>query len=131
MDRSTKTTRHIMSFSFVLSAEVEPWSPTPCRLASLLEHHGAANALLLGTVIDEAGCSQVLTGVPHGLVDSELLFGLPSPALAQQDLAELCANARIQTSKFPTAQWCGLEGQPGLPEEAALRDHPGIQFSAR
>src|SRR5437660_1599742 len=38
-------------------------------LASVLEHYGAANAVLLSTVIDEAGCSHVLAGVPHGFVD--------------------------------------------------------------
>ena len=43
--------------------------PGEADLASVLELHAAARSLLLGTVIDEAGCSHVLASVPHGLVD--------------------------------------------------------------
>jgi hypothetical protein len=64
-----------------------PRDTTLSRLTSLLERHGAASAVLLRAVIDQARCSHVFTGVPHCLVDGELVFGLPSQALAQQDLA--------------------------------------------
>jgi hypothetical protein len=50
---------------------------------SVLEDHGAASTVLFGTVIDEAGCSEVLAGVPHGFVDGELVCGLPSQTPAQ------------------------------------------------
>src|SRR5437016_7969789 len=102
---------------------------TLSRLSSVLEHHSAASAVLLSTVIDEARGSHVLAGVPHGFVNGELVFGLPSWAPAQQDLAELRAHTRIETSKFAAASRWGLEGQPGLHEEAAPLDHPGVQFT--
>src|SRR5437016_4088562 len=103
---------------------------TLSRLSSVLERHSAASAVLLRTVIDEARGSHVLAGMPHGLVNGELVFGLPPRAPAQQDLAELRAHTRIETSQFAAASWWGLEGQPGLHEEAAPLDHPGVQFTA-
>src|SRR5947209_17561260 len=103
---------------------------TLSRLSSVLERHSAASTVLLRTVIDEARGSHVLAGVPHGLVDGELVFGLPPRAPAQQDLAELRAHTRIKSSQFPAASWWRLEGQPGLHEEAAPLDHPWVQFTA-
>ena len=96
----------------------------------ILEHHGVASTLLSGTVIDQAGCSHILTGMPHGLVDGELVWGLPSQAPAQQDLAEFRANTRIQTSQLPAASWGRLESQPALHEEARRSYHLGVQFSS-
>src|SRR5437870_745016 len=104
---------------------------TLSRLSSVLEHHSTASAVLLSTVIDEARGSHVLACVPHGFVNGELVFGLPSRAPAQQDLAELRAHTRIKSSQFPAASRWRLEGQPGLHEEAAPLNHPWVQFAAR
>src|SRR6266566_3136173 len=52
-----------------------------------LEHYSAANAVLPSTMKDQARCRHVLTGMPHRLVDGELVFGLPPQAPTQQDLA--------------------------------------------
>ena len=97
----------------------------------ILEHHGVASTLLSGTVIDQAGCSHILTGMPHGLVDRELVFGLPPWASAQQDLSKFRAHTAIKTCQFPAASRWWLEGQPALHEETTMLDHPGVQFSTR
>src|SRR2546430_17274187 len=97
---------------------------TLSRLSSVLEHHSAASAVLLSTVIDEARGSHVLAGVPHGFVNGEPVFGLPSWAPTQQDLAELRAHPRIETGQFAPASRGGLEAQPGPFEEAAQLHTP-------
>lgn len=47
----------IMFIVHVLSGQSSSHDTTLSRLVGLLEHHGTANAVLLGTMIDEAGCS--------------------------------------------------------------------------